>query len=75
MAETSDTKQAEVIAVNLVAPLELPNLTSVAESMLVEALQYCAQKVGASNLTTVIGLLERQDRAACGRARRALHEA
>jgi len=64
MAETLDTKQAEVMTINLVAPFE-QSVTSVAEGILVEAIEFCAQKIGASHPKTVIGLLEQQDRAAC----------
>lgn len=65
MAETLDTKQAKVMTVNLVASPQLPSVTSVAESILVEAIEFCAQKLGLGNLTTAIGLLEQGDRAAC----------
>ena len=65
MAETLDAKQAEVMTVELVAPFELPSITSLAESILVKAIEFCAQKIGASELTTVIDLLGQQDRAAC----------
>ena len=64
MAETLDTKLAKVMPVELVVPFG-QSVTSVAESILVEAIQYCAQKMGTSNLTTVTRLLEQQDRAAC----------
>jgi len=63
MGETLDTKQAEVMTINLVAPFK-QSVTSVAEGILVEAIEFCAQKIGASHPTTVIGLLEQQDRAA-----------
>ena len=65
MAETLDTKQAKVMTVELVAPPELPSVTSLAESILVEAIEFCAEKIRASNLTTVIDLLGQQDRVAC----------
>jgi hypothetical protein len=65
MAETLDAKQANVMTVELVAPFELPSVTSLAESILVKAIEFCAQKIGASNLTTVIDLLVQQDRTTC----------
>jgi hypothetical protein len=65
MAETLDAKQADVMTVDLVASPELPSVTSLAEGMLVEAMEFCAQKIGASSLTKVIDLLEQRDRTAC----------
>jgi hypothetical protein len=63
MAEILDTEQADLMTVELV-PFE-QSVTSVAEGILVEAIEFCAQKLGASSLTTVIDLLEHGDRAAC----------
>ena len=65
MTDTLDTKQADVVTVHLVPSFELPSIARTAESMLVEALEYCAQKIGVSDLSTVLHLLEQPDRTAC----------
>ena len=65
MAETLDTKQAEATDVRLADPLGLPSLPSAAESMLTEAVEFCAQKIGVSSHATVVDLLRRNDGTTC----------
>jgi len=65
MAETLDTGQVEAMVVKLANPSELPSVASTAESILTEAIEFCAQKIGASSRAIVVGLLEQNDRNAC----------
>ena len=65
MAETVATKQSEAMDVGLVSPLELPDATRSTKSMLSEAMQFCAQKIGVDSLDAVADLLRQNDRTAC----------
>jgi hypothetical protein len=65
MVETLDTGEVEAMAVKLANPSELSNVARTAESILTEAIEFCAQKIGASNCATVVGLLLQNDRTAC----------
>lgn len=65
MAETLATEQAETKDVKPADLLELSSVTSTAESILTEAIKFCAQKIRASSRATVVHLLQQNDRAAC----------
>lgn len=65
MVEMLETKEAEAMTVALGARLESPSIGSMAESICVEAVEYCAQKLGLNSLATAIDLLGQQDRVAC----------
>jgi len=64
MAGTPATQQAVAVDAKLVAPLE-PSVTSTAESMLTEAIKFCARKIGVDSVDTVADLLRQNDRTAC----------
>ena len=65
MADTLARNQAETSDVKPTDLLELSSITSAAESILTEAIKFCAQKIGASSRTTVVHLLRQKDRTAC----------
>lgn len=65
MTENLDKVQVEAMAVKLAPPPQLPSVASTAESILNQAIEFCARKIGAGNCATVIGLLLQNDRSAC----------
>ena len=65
MEETLATKQDEVMAVGSVSPLEFLDATRSAQTMLSEAMQFCAQKMGIDSLDVIVDLLRRNDRTVC----------
>jgi hypothetical protein len=64
MTLTDAIRQAEA-GVVLASSLELPNVTSMAENILTEAMAFYAQKVGIDSVATAADLLRQRDRAAC----------
>ena len=65
MAETLATDQVGTKDVRPTDPFELPSVISTAESILAEAIGFCAQKIAVSSRATVVDLLRQNDRTAC----------
>ena len=65
MEKTLATRQDETVDVGLVLPIELPDATWSTRTMLPEAMQFCAQKMGLYSLDAVADLLRQKDRTAC----------
>jgi len=65
MGETLATKPAEAMDVGLVSLPELPGVTVSTESILSEAMHFCARKIGIDSLDAVADLLRQNDRTAC----------
>jgi len=62
MVETLATEQEEAVDVRMAS---LPGLSSSTESILSEAMRFCAQKIGVDSLEAVADLLRQKDRTAC----------
>jgi hypothetical protein len=65
MAEALATKQAEIKDLKSADLFVLPSVTSTAESILAEAIGFCAQKMGAGSRAAVVHLIQQRDRTAC----------
>jgi hypothetical protein len=66
MADIPETRQIRTMAVKVVAPLGLPTVAGVAESIVEQALEFCAEKMWVSGHGAVTELLRQGDEAARG---------
>jgi hypothetical protein len=64
-ASTLDTSQAQATDLELAASFELSHATATAESLLKEAMGFCAQKIGVASREALADLLRQNDRMAC----------